>query len=204
MNDLSNPRNTPVKGDIGVWRPWWDTLRIGSEGQMLTVGSDGLPAWGYSPPSFFFGTGAFLLAAGTPAHAVVGTTAPAPAWAFDGASFEIIAMNWRVPASWVGAAISAELYWSASTTDAGNVRWVVTFGSIAEGDQVDESSATTLADNIAVSGVVEQLQIDTLPSTHTAAAGAMLRVRVGREGDAGADTYDAHDAYFHGLRLVAA
>ncbi len=139
---------------------------------------------------------------GTPllaTHGSGGALFQAPVWEFDGTARESITTTWYMPADWNSGSITVDIYWAPSDNNTGNVFWDVDGAGIAAGQQFDQAPEFDTQAVSAAGGTAEALIIWT--SAAFTPDAPFVRFIVIRLADVVTDTYNAHDAWFLGLKI---
>jgi hypothetical protein len=154
------------------------------------------------PGPLFIPADAFIIAEGTPALAVVGTSAngfeDCPAHALDAASTESVTTLVTMPSDWNAGSVSYYVYWSPSSTNTGNVLFELRGAGLAAGQQIDQAFEFNQQFLAAAPGITDHLMLESF-GTNTPDS-PLLRLCLRRLGADGTDTFTA-DAYFIGVRL---
>ncbi len=152
----------------------------------------------------WLGATAWVLEQGTPVLAVHGSAGAlfqAPVWELDGTAREGVATVFLMPTDWNLGTISFNIYWAPSDANTGNVFWDVVGAPIVDGSQIDDATVWTVQATSAAPGVAEQLTVLTTAAVTVTNTTGLIRLNLVRYADLASDTYNAHDAWFVGLRV---
>ena len=176
---------------------------------VLDVNAPGLPAHGHAfhtnrQRSVWLPAGSFEHTQGTRDWAVRGSAANVYekfwALALDGSADELVMREVEMPQDWDLGAITPVIVWAPSDNSGGNVFWQVVASGVAVGAQMD----ITLEDSsqaLFAAGTTAEARKDASLGTVTP-VDPFFNFYVWRVASHALDTYDAHDVWFRGVRLL--
>lgn len=121
-------------------------------------------------------------------------------WTFDAASEEELHHSRMFPTAW--GSFYVDLKWFNTTTDAGDVRWVLNRGTVDDGGNVSSFSLTSLATDV-TAGSQNIEKTTRLTSSAIAIASGVISLALSRDATHANDT-KAGDASVIGLLLTRA